>query len=46
MSHYTEWLRLRFYLEHELSEGEITLQTYECLTKALDTLHPKGDNNV
>lgn len=32
---YNDWLKLMFYFEHELSEDEITVATYEQMVDAL-----------
>jgi hypothetical protein len=32
-----DWLKLMFYFEHELTEGEITQETFNQMTNALMT---------
>ena len=36
----TDWLKLMVYFEHELTEGEITEATYNCMTDCLTSLEP------
>ena len=40
---YQDWLRLYFYLEHQLHEGEITETTFLSLSEALMALKPRRD---
>ncbi len=38
---FCQWLRLRYYFQHEVEEGEITEQTYQTLTNALLAVKPE-----
>lgn len=38
---YRDWLRLYYYLEHQLYEGEITEATFQSLSEALMALKPE-----
>ena len=35
------WQQIAFYLKLELTQGEITFDTYEWLKRALDSLNPQ-----
>jgi hypothetical protein len=37
---FQDWLRMEFYLEHQLSEGEITVETFNELSNALQSVKP------
>ena len=39
----TDWLKLMDYLDHELTEGEITQATWESMTDALSSLRPDSE---
>ena len=43
---YNDWLKLMNYFEHELSEGEITDESYEQLVDALMSLKPWPEDEM